>query len=156
MDGEKMQKKIEELEQQIAELPVGYISKKKIHGKDRFYHQWTEDGKVRSKYLREGEKEPLEEQVQKRRKLQAQLKELKAKMPKARKNTKGIEIEQGSIECNVTVGRELLALSQDVDGWMIVCIMGREPGFVWSMDSGVPERRPCCGRQWRIWQKKTS
>ena len=71
MDGEKMQKKIEELEQQIAELPVGYISKKKIHGKERFYHQWTEDGKVRSKYLREGEKEPLEEQVQKRRKLQA-------------------------------------------------------------------------------------
>ena len=49
MDGEKMQKKIEELEQQIAELPVGYISKKKIHGKERFYHQWTEDGKVRSK-----------------------------------------------------------------------------------------------------------
>ena len=33
MDGEKMQDKIEELEQQIAALPVGYISKKKIHGK---------------------------------------------------------------------------------------------------------------------------
>ncbi len=45
---------------------MGYISKKKIHGKDRFYHQWTEDGRVRSKYLREGEKEPLEEQIQKR------------------------------------------------------------------------------------------
>ena len=102
MDGEKMQDKIEELEQQIAELPVGYISKKKIHGKDRFYHQWTEDGRVRSKYLREGEKEPLEEQILKRRKLQAQLKELKAKMPKARKNTKGIHLEQVSFECNVT------------------------------------------------------
>ncbi len=73
-----MQKKAEELERQIAELPVGYLSKKNIHGKDRFYHQWTEDGKVRSKYLREGEKEPLEEQVLKRRSLPAQLKELKA------------------------------------------------------------------------------
>ena len=117
MDGEKMQDKIEELEQQIAALPVGYISKKKIHGKDRFYHQWTEDGRVRSKYLREGEKKPLEEQILKRRKLQAQRKELKAKMPKARKNAKGIRPEQISFECNVTVGTELLALSQDVDGW---------------------------------------
>ena len=71
MSGEKMQKEIEELERQITELPVGYISKKNIHGKDRFYHQWTEDGKVRSKYLREGEKEPLEKQILKRRKLQA-------------------------------------------------------------------------------------
>lgn len=81
---------------------MGYIFKKKIHGKDRFYHQWTEDGRVRSKYLREGEKEPLEEQILKRRKLQAQLKELKAKMPKARKNTKGIQLEQVPFECNVT------------------------------------------------------
>lgn len=38
----------------------------------------TEDGKVRSQYLREGEKEPLEEQVLKRSNLQAQLKKLNA------------------------------------------------------------------------------
>lgn len=117
MDDEKMQKKAKELERQIAKLPVGYISKKNIHGKDRFYHQWTEDGKVRSKYLREGEKEPLEEQILKRRKLQAQLKELKATLPKSKKKLPKIKPELSSFECNVTIDRELLALSQDVDGW---------------------------------------
>lgn len=117
MDGEKMQRKAEELERQIAELPAGCISKKKIHGKDRFYHQWTEDGRARSKYLKEGEKEPLEQQILKRRKLQAQLKELKAKMPKPKKKSSKMKQEILSFECNITVGRELLALSQDVDGW---------------------------------------
>ena len=114
MDGEKMQDKIEELEQQIAALPVDYISKKKIHGKDRFYHQWTEDGRVRSKYLREGEKEPLEEQILKRRKLQAQLKKLKAMLPQSKKKSPKRKQELLSFECNVTVGRELLALSQEI------------------------------------------
>lgn len=117
MDGEKMLKKVEELEQKIAELPVGYISKKKIHGKVRFYHQWTEDGKVRSKYLREGEREPLEEQILKRRKLQAQLKEMKAKLPKLKQKIPKMKQEMRSFECNVMIDRELLALSQDVDGW---------------------------------------
>lgn len=50
-------------------------------------------------------------------KLQTQLKELRAKIPRTRKNTKGILKETISFECNVIVGRELLALSQDVDGW---------------------------------------
>ncbi len=50
-------------------------------------------------------------------KLQTQLKELRAKIPRTRKNTKGILKETISFECNVTVGRELLALSQDVDDW---------------------------------------
>lgn len=61
-----MQKKAEELERQIAELPVGYLSKKSIHGKDRPILPPV-DGRWQ-------EKEPLEEQVLKRRNLQAQLK----------------------------------------------------------------------------------
>lgn len=117
MDGENLQKKVEELERKIAELPVGYISKKNIHGKDRFYHQWTEDGKVRSKYLREGEKEPLEERILKRRRLQTQLRELKAKLPKSKKKSPKIKQELSFFECNVTIDRELFAMSQDVDGW---------------------------------------
>lgn len=117
MDIEEMQRKAEELERQIAKFPVGYISRKNIHGKERFYHQWMEDGKVRSKYLREGEKEALEEQILKRRKLQAQWKELKAKLPKSKKKSPKIKQELFSYECNVMVGRELLALSQDVNGW---------------------------------------
>ena len=57
-----MKEKIQELERQIAALPIGYISKKTINGKTRYYHQWTENGKKHSQYLRDGELEPLQEQ----------------------------------------------------------------------------------------------
>ncbi len=39
------------LEEKIAALPKGYLSRKKINGKERFYLQWREGGKVRSKYV---------------------------------------------------------------------------------------------------------
>ena len=42
MDELKQLEKIQELERQIAGLPIGYISKKTINGKVRYYHQWTE------------------------------------------------------------------------------------------------------------------
>ena len=79
-----MKEKIQELERQIAALPIGYISKKTINGKTRYYHQWTENGKKHSQYLRDGELEQLREQIEQRKVLQAQLKELQAKMPKVR------------------------------------------------------------------------
>ena len=75
MDELQRQKMIQELEKKIAELPVGYISKKTINGKIQYYHQWTEGGKKRSQYLRDGEMEPLREQIEQRKSLQAQLKE---------------------------------------------------------------------------------
>ena len=68
---------IEELERKIAELPVGYISRKMIHGKLRFYRQWTENGKIKSQYIKDGQLEPLEEQIALRRELQKKLKEKK-------------------------------------------------------------------------------
>ena len=55
MDDLKRQEKIQELERQIAGLPIGYISKKTINGKVRYYHQWTENRKKHSQYLRDGE-----------------------------------------------------------------------------------------------------
>ena len=50
MDEQKRLETIQELERQIAGLPIGYISKKNINGKTRYYHQWTENGKKRSKF----------------------------------------------------------------------------------------------------------
>ena len=41
MDEQKRLEAIQELERQIAGLPIGYISKKTINGKIRYYHQWT-------------------------------------------------------------------------------------------------------------------
>ena len=53
------EKEIEALEKEIEALPVGYISKKNIHGKIRYYRQWTESGKIKSQYIKEEELEEL-------------------------------------------------------------------------------------------------
>ena len=39
------QTRIAMLEQEIAALPIGYISRKNIRGKVKLYHQWKENGK---------------------------------------------------------------------------------------------------------------
>ena len=66
---------IVELEAQLAQLPAGYISRKMIHGKERFYQQWTENGKLKSKYIRNEDVEAFREQIARRKRLQAELSE---------------------------------------------------------------------------------
>ena len=52
-------KRIAELEKELAESINGYISRKVIKGKERFYLQWTENGKLKSRYIKAGELESL-------------------------------------------------------------------------------------------------
>ena len=40
------------IEKELSTCPNGYISRKMINGKERFYLQWTEDGKLKSKYIK--------------------------------------------------------------------------------------------------------
>lgn len=39
------------IQEQIDSLPKGYLSKKKINGKERIYRQWNGNGKKYSKYV---------------------------------------------------------------------------------------------------------
>lgn len=73
---------IEDLEIQISMLPIGYISKKNINGNVYHYRQWTEDGKVKSKYIKKNELEQVEGQIAKRKRLEQQLKDIRAKEKK--------------------------------------------------------------------------
>ena len=41
MELSELQAKIADLEQQIAELPAGSVTKKTINGNAYFYHRWT-------------------------------------------------------------------------------------------------------------------
>ena len=50
MNNQENQNELLQVQKEIAELPAGYISKKNINGKTRYYLQWTEDGKKKSKY----------------------------------------------------------------------------------------------------------
>lgn len=110
MDANELYGLITTLELRIAELPIGYISRKTINGKTHCYHQWTENGKLKSKYIKEGELEPLEAGIQKRRVLQEQVKKLRAGLPKL----KGTVVEY---ECSVTIGKALSELSAPTSCW---------------------------------------
>lgn len=67
---------IKRLESQIAKLPKGSITRKVIQGKGRYYLQWREGDKVRSRYLKEAELPELSAQIAERKILQQRLVEL--------------------------------------------------------------------------------
>ena len=127
MDELQRQKMIQELERKIAELPVGYISKKTINGKIQYYHQWTEGGKKRSQYLRDGEMEPLREQIEQRKSLQAQLKELRSGMPKVRQ-------PKLDFETSVIIGKGLEAMSQVVKNWELRDCFDQLEGYLYGKE----------------------
>lgn len=93
------------LEKEIASLPVGYISKKTINGKTRFYRQWSESGKIKSKYIKDEEYEEISRAIARRKILQKQLKELKTQQPTD--HTPADE-DLHDYETNVIVGDNLL------------------------------------------------
>lgn len=113
---------IEELERQIGELPVGYISRKMIHGKQRFYRQWTENGKIKSQYIKEGQLEPLQEQIARRRELQQKLKEKKNQLAAAAGTGRGRAVNRSrtgryvSYSTNVVTGDALMAMTENIKG----------------------------------------
>ena len=72
VDGEKIEY-IAKLREELATIPKGCISHKRINGKVYCYRQWTENGKTKSEYLSEEEAERFKVQVARRRELQREL-----------------------------------------------------------------------------------
>lgn len=66
------------LEKELAGCVNGYISRKVINGTERFYLQWTENGKLKSRYIKADELEKVRTSVERRQQIQKTLKELKA------------------------------------------------------------------------------
>ena len=112
---EELKSQIQELEARIAELPIGYISRKTINGKVKLYHQWTEDGKKKSKYLSDAAAEQLAAQIAKRRALQEELKKLKSQLPKEPKPT--AKVAEPAFITNVLTGTALQNYTKMVRGF---------------------------------------
>lgn len=93
--------RITDLEREIALLPVGYISRKQIRGKTRYYLQWSENGKPKSKYIPESDIEELEKQICRRKALQTELRKLK------KERTIDSSVEKPVFSLNVTLGEQL-------------------------------------------------
>ena len=106
MGQEELMNKIAELEREIAILPEGSITKKKIKDKEYYYHRITINGKRTETYLDFAEVSELKEQIEKRKALEKQLKELKLLVvPEEEPDIE--EKEQLVFKTTVRVGKQL-------------------------------------------------
>ena len=105
MNKQEIQKEILQVKKEIAELPAGYISKKNINGKTRYYLQWTENGKKKSKYVDDALVADLRAKIERRKELQKKDKELTFLLPKLQKSER---IEEDHIfKADVMLGENL-------------------------------------------------
>ena len=105
MGQEELMNQIAELEREIAILPEGSITKKKIRDKEYYYHRVTINGKRVENYLGFKEVPELKVQIERRRSLEKQLKELKQfVVPEEELEA---EEEQLAFKTTVRVGKQL-------------------------------------------------
>ena len=69
MDGRLTDEEIARFRDELANLPRGSVTTKTIKGFKRYYLQWTESGKTKSRYLSEGEVGVMRQKVERRRQL---------------------------------------------------------------------------------------
>ncbi len=113
MNHQEIQNELLQVRKEIAELPPGYISKKNINGKTRYYLQWVENGKKKSKYVDDVFADDLRAKIEKRRELQKREKELVFKLPKPQKAEKKEETKR-VFKTEVMLGESLKSYVQTV------------------------------------------
>ena len=106
--------KIAELEREIALLPGGSMAKKNIRGKDYYYHRITRDGKRTEKYVSYEDVDELKAQIEKRRHLQKELKELKSTYAARDPLGKAERVKEHAFKTTVRTGKLLEALIDPV------------------------------------------
>lgn len=112
MPKSELQTRIADLEQQIAKFPTGSVTKKTVSGRVYFYRRWTEDKKRKEKYIPMEEVETVRLQIEQRKRLEQELKELKKQLPKPRQEKK-VSVQQTFLT-NVRSGNLLRSFSEPV------------------------------------------
>ena len=101
---DKILKEIEQLKKEISGYPIGSISRKIINGRERYYHQWYESGKTKSKYLKQDEVETFRKNIELRRIAEKKLNDLELIIQKSgdeseiASSQKGIKHIMGSFD----------------------------------------------------------
>ena len=110
MEQTEILKRIDELEREIALLPSGSIAVKRINDKEYYYHRINENGKRRETYVDFDKVDELRVQIEKRKALAKELKELKRQLPKTPK----IKTELPTFSTYVRVGEQLDGMAATV------------------------------------------
>ena len=103
---------IKELEEQIAKLPIGYITEKVINDKKYYCQQWKENGKSKSHYISEEEANTLKPRIEERKKLQKELKALKKTLPNPVSEETEEETPEPEFKMSALFGEALLKMAQ--------------------------------------------
>ena len=103
---------IKELEEQIAKLPIGYITEKVINDKKYYCQQWKENGKSKSRYISEEEANTLKPRIEERKKLQKELKALKKTLPDPVSEETEEETPEPEFKMSALFGEALLKMAQ--------------------------------------------
>lgn len=111
MRNEEIFLRIEELEKEISRLPMGSVSTKKVNGNVYYYHRWYENKKRKEKYMSADEVSSVREQIERRKTLEAELKELRKNAPKRKLTVPKVEYD---FVTNVRVGDSLRNFSNAV------------------------------------------
>ena len=77
--------RIGELEREIAALPQGSVGTKRVRGNEYFYHRYTNCGKRIEDYVDSDSVPALRKQIEKRRELEKELKDLRKELPEEKK-----------------------------------------------------------------------
>ena len=88
MELNEIMERISELEREIATLPPGSISEKKVKNKIYYYHRYTQNGERIENYIDFDKVEELRQKIKQRKALEAELKELRLSLPKPKKERK--------------------------------------------------------------------
>lgn len=74
--------RIANLEKEISTYPIGSITQKQVNGNTYYYHRYSVNGKRKETYIPKENVDVLRQQIEQRKALEAQLKELKKLAPK--------------------------------------------------------------------------
>ena len=107
MKTENIYNQIAETEREIAVLPEGNLTKKKIRDRDYYYLRITRDGKRIENYVSFEQVPDLSCKIEKRKELEKKLKELKRMLPKEEQNADRIGAEELSFKTKVRTGKQL-------------------------------------------------
>lgn len=117
MTEQEIRARIQEIENEMAELPSGCVTCKTIGGKERYYHQYYVDKKRKDQIIPAEEAEPLKRKIEQYNQLKQELKELKRLLPKTSKPKAKKAEPMQNFECQVTIGDKLFQMAQRVAKW---------------------------------------
>ena len=113
MEQNEIMERISELEREIATLPPGRVSEKKVKNKIYYYHRYSQNGERIENYIDFDKVEELNHQIERRKALEAELKALKRSLPAPKRVRKKKE-NTHEFKTYVRIGEQLVSMSSSV------------------------------------------